>query len=83
MAELTTTQAARAYEIHPNVLNRLILMGRFEARKNAKELEENVTTPSLRPKVLGEYPIQSTDGPIRFEGENADTIRTICFFVLL
>jgi len=34
MAELTTTQAVRAYETHPNVLNRLILMGRLKARKN-------------------------------------------------
>jgi len=35
MGEMTTTQAVRAYETHPNVLNRLILMGRLEARKNA------------------------------------------------
>ena len=35
MSEMTTTQAVRAYETHPNVLNRLILMGRLEARKNA------------------------------------------------
>ena len=35
MAELTTSQAARAYDAHPNVLNRLILMGRLSARKNA------------------------------------------------
>lgn len=35
MGELTTTQAVRAYETHPNVLNRLILMGRLKARKNA------------------------------------------------
>jgi hypothetical protein len=34
MAELTTSQAVRAYETHPNVLNRLILMGRLTARKN-------------------------------------------------
>jgi hypothetical protein len=34
MGEMTTTQAARAYETHPNVLNRLILMGRLRARKN-------------------------------------------------
>jgi hypothetical protein len=33
--ELTTSQAARAYETHPNVLNRLILTGRLQARKNA------------------------------------------------
>jgi hypothetical protein len=35
MTELTTTQAVRAYATHPNVLNRLILMGRLEAHKNA------------------------------------------------
>jgi len=35
MAELTTSQAVRTYETHPNVLNRLILMGRLKARKNA------------------------------------------------
>jgi len=34
MSELTTSQAVRTYETHPNVLNRLILMGRLEARKN-------------------------------------------------
>lgn len=34
MAELTTSQAVRAYETHPNVLTRLILMGRLQARKN-------------------------------------------------
>ena len=33
--ELTTSQAARAYETHPNVLHRLILLGRVVARKNA------------------------------------------------
>lgn len=33
--ELTTSQAARAYETHPNVLHRLILIGRLVARKNA------------------------------------------------
>jgi hypothetical protein len=33
--ELTTSQAARAYETHPNVLHRLILIGRVVARKNA------------------------------------------------
>jgi hypothetical protein len=32
--ELTTTQAARAYDTHPNVLNRLLLMGRLKARKD-------------------------------------------------
>jgi hypothetical protein len=35
MSELTTTQAVRAYNTHPNVLNRLILMGRLKARKNS------------------------------------------------
>jgi hypothetical protein len=35
MNELTTSQAVRVYETHPNVLNRLILMGRLTARKNA------------------------------------------------
>ena len=33
--ELTTSQAARAYKTHPNVLHRLILIGRLTARKNA------------------------------------------------
>jgi len=35
MAEVTTSEAVRAYTVHPNVLNRLILMGRLEARKNS------------------------------------------------
>jgi Helix-turn-helix domain len=35
MSEMTTTQAAREYGTHQNVLNRLILMGRLSARKNA------------------------------------------------
>ena len=35
VGELTSMQAVRAYEVHPNVLNRLILMGRLKARKNA------------------------------------------------
>jgi hypothetical protein len=35
MPEMTTSQAVRAYETHPNVLNRLILTGRLTARKNA------------------------------------------------
>jgi hypothetical protein len=35
MEEVTTSQAARMYDTHPNVLNRLILMGRISARKNA------------------------------------------------
>jgi Helix-turn-helix domain len=34
MSEFTTSQAARAYEVHPNILSRLILMGRLTARKN-------------------------------------------------
>ena len=33
MSELTTTQAVRAYKTHPNVLIRLILMGRLDARR--------------------------------------------------
>jgi len=35
MPELTTSQAVRAFQVHPNVLSRLILMGRVKARKNA------------------------------------------------
>jgi hypothetical protein len=35
MDEMTTSQAVRAYETHPNVLNRLILVGRLKAHKNA------------------------------------------------
>lgn len=35
MSELTTSQAIRAFEIHPNVLSRLLLMGKLKARKNA------------------------------------------------
>jgi hypothetical protein len=35
MSELTTSQAVRTYDVHPNVLTRLILMGRLKARKNA------------------------------------------------
>jgi hypothetical protein len=35
MDELTTSQAARAYETHPNVINRLIFMGRLVAHKDA------------------------------------------------
>jgi hypothetical protein len=35
MPELTTTQAVRMYDVHPNVLNRLILLGRIAARKNS------------------------------------------------
>ena len=35
MGEMTTSQAVRAYDAHPNVINRLILMGRLKARKNA------------------------------------------------
>jgi hypothetical protein len=33
--ELTTSEAVRAYEVHPNILSRLILMGRLRAHKNA------------------------------------------------
>lgn len=32
---LTTSQAVRTYKTHPNVLHRLILVGRLIARKNA------------------------------------------------
>jgi hypothetical protein len=35
MDELTTSQAVQVYDTHPNVLIRLILMGRLKARKNA------------------------------------------------
>ena len=35
MNELTTSQAVRTYKTHPNVLTRLILQGRLDARKNA------------------------------------------------
>jgi len=35
MGEMTTSEVVRAYEVHPNVVNRLILMGRLKARKNA------------------------------------------------
>ena len=35
MDELTTSQAVRAYDVHPVFLNRLILMGRLKAHKNA------------------------------------------------
>jgi hypothetical protein len=35
MVELTTSQAVRAYGTHPNVLNRLILLGRLQAHKDA------------------------------------------------
>ena len=35
MDKLTTSQAVRDYKTHPNVLIRLILMGRLEAHKNA------------------------------------------------
>jgi hypothetical protein len=34
MLEFTTTEAVRAYGVHPNVLGRLILTGRLQARKN-------------------------------------------------
>jgi hypothetical protein len=32
--EMTTSEAVRAYRVHPNVLCRQILMGRLSARKN-------------------------------------------------
>ena len=33
--ELTTAEAVRAYGVFPNVLHRMILMGRLKARKNS------------------------------------------------
>ena len=33
--ELTTSQAVQTYGVFPNVLHRMILMGRLKARKNA------------------------------------------------
>ncbi len=33
--ELTTSQAMQTYKVFPNVLHRMILMGRLKARKNA------------------------------------------------
>lgn len=33
--ELTTSQAVQAYGVFPNVLHRMILMGRLQARKDA------------------------------------------------
>jgi hypothetical protein len=33
--ELTTSQAVQLYDVFPNVLHRMILMGRLKARKNA------------------------------------------------
>jgi hypothetical protein len=32
--ELTTSQAVQLYDVFPNVLHRMILMGRLEARKD-------------------------------------------------
>jgi hypothetical protein len=34
MPELTTREAARTYDAHPVVLQRLIIMGKLEARKD-------------------------------------------------
>jgi Helix-turn-helix domain len=34
MPELSTRQAARTYDAHPVVLQRLIVMGKLEARKD-------------------------------------------------
>ena len=34
--ELTTSQAVQRYGVFPNVLHRMILMGRLQARKNAE-----------------------------------------------
>jgi hypothetical protein len=33
--ELTTSQAMQTYKVFPNVLHRMILLGRLEARKDA------------------------------------------------
>jgi hypothetical protein len=33
--ELTTSQAVQAYGVYPNVLHRMILIGKLKARKNA------------------------------------------------
>lgn len=33
--EIGMSQATRTYDVHPNALNRLILMGRLKARKDA------------------------------------------------
>jgi len=33
--ELTTSQAMQTYRVFPNVLHRMILMGRLKARKDA------------------------------------------------
>jgi hypothetical protein len=64
MPEMTTSEAVRAFEVHPNVLIRLILMGRLEARKNAdgrwlinRESLERWSSQrmrrTLRPKRIG------------------------------
>jgi hypothetical protein len=47
MIEMTTSEAARAYHAHPNVLNRLILTGRLKARKNS-DGRWLISTESLR-----------------------------------
>ena len=67
MDEMTTTQAVRTYKTHPNVLNRLILMGRLQARKDAdgrwlirKESLERWNSqrvrrgPKVKPDVIAE-----------------------------
>ena len=33
--ELTTSQAVQTYRVYPNVLHRMILLGRIKARKNS------------------------------------------------
>lgn len=35
MKEMKMSQAVRTYEVHPNILQRLVLMGRISARKNS------------------------------------------------
>jgi len=60
MPELTTSEAVRAYEVHPNVIGRLILTGRLQAHKNAdghwlisKESLERWNKTRVRRKTRG------------------------------
>lgn len=64
MPELTTSQAVRTYEVHPNVLNRLILLGRLSARKNqdghwliSKESLERWNSQRVRRSPRPESPV--------------------------
>jgi hypothetical protein len=61
--ELTTSQAVRAYGVFPNVLHRLILMSRLEARKDengrwliSKESLERWNSKRLRRAPRREQP---------------------------